>query len=227
MRSCWWLEGAGKSMTGKGPWGMENLQMEDLEEREDLGEGLFRSTFRAPEELRPAQELGTGESIILLEGTEGAYLSCPEEGSALGACLRMTLARFGPLPETGEKRTLTEDLSISETELLLSAAGMEATYCQDGDIERLLDAVENQEGVICLISRMALYVPELSDLPGCCDCSAVNVVGFDFQDPFSVRVILDDPSAGKGGMAWDLSDFLRAWQQGGNASLIVRRRNLI
>ena len=111
-------------------------------------------------------------------------------------------------------------------EILFFDSGLAATYYTDADMDLLLDAIENNEGVICFVSGLVRCHPELEMFPGITDCSAVNLVGFDFSNPFSVRVIVNDPNAGQENTAWELSEFLRAWTQENRSTFIVRRRNL-
>lgn len=209
---------------GNGLFGLDDFQMKNAE---DLGDGVYSSVLGRPERTGSMDEPEEDADIVLLDDGEGVYVSCLDCGTPLSACAEMVLSHFGIHPDGESIPVLADELCLSEMEVLFFDSGLATMYYTDADMDLLLDAIENDESVICFVSGLALRHPELEMFPGITDCSAVSLVGFDFSNPFSVRVIVNDPNAGQENTAWELSEFLRAWTQENRSALIVRRRDLV
>lgn len=79
----------------------------------------------------------------------------------------------------------------------------------------LCEALEQNERIICAVSSVALYYPELEDMPGLAADTLVEVIGVDEAGSDGRTVVVNNPFAACGGSPIAEDAFVSAWSKSG------------
>jgi len=115
-----------------------------------------------------------------------------------------------------------EGASEQDAAKILEEMGFEVNQERDMTLQDLLDALAEEEKVICGINTMVMENRELADLPGIKANHVVQLVAVDFSDSQKPQVIVNDMALTNGrGIRYDLDVFLDAWNAGRNFAVTV------
>ncbi len=206
-----------------GPFELEGPEGPEGEGLRDLGHGVYEAVL-SPEK-RGLDEADTEppleDTVVMLQG-DGLIGECEDLDGAFEACMRLSLERVGvESPEI----LIVAYATVPELNGMLEPYGIYVWYPESADPDLLLESVELGEPTVCFVSQELMAGPVHPSLPGLCDACPVCVRGFDFSDPFSTAVIVDDPTGKPTVRLVRLSDFMRGWNATGNSTLIMRRRS--
>lgn len=79
------------------------------------------------------------------------------------------------------------------------------------NIDRICEALENDEKVLCAVSKIAMKFPYMRDVFGLWADSMVQVIGIDLTDENNKRVIINSPSESESAVEIPLDVFENAW----------------
>ena len=104
-------------------------------------------------------------------------------------------------------------IAFSDVGKLLSELGLSVEQEQELTLKELCEMLYCGEKVICPVSSILLAYPELIGFPGLSADLMVEVIGVELarEEP---KVIVNDPTAEKGGTEHMLKVFLEAWRAG-------------
>lgn len=105
----------------------------------------------------------------------------------------------------------------------LESLELEVTRESSLSIKELCEALDNGEKVICAISSIFLYYPEISDIPGLSADRFVEVIGVDMTDTQNKMIVVNDPLDECGGTSFPLDDFVNAWQKSYRYCVIAKK----
>lgn len=92
-------------------------------------------------------------------------------------------------------------------------------------INDICESLDNNEKVICAISSISLYFPEISYMPGLSADSFIEIIGIDMSDSTDKRVIANCPFEDMGAVEFSLDEFVKAWQKS-DCYAVIAGKNL-
>lgn len=103
--------------------------------------------------------------------------------------------------------------TLYETGKYLESLDLEIIRESSLTVNDVCQALENGEKVICAVSSITLYYPEISGMPGLSADCMIQVIGVDMSNPCQKVVILNSPLAEQSAVEIPLEKFLKAWQK--------------
>ena len=107
----------------------------------------------------------------------------------------------------------------------LESLELEVTRESSLSIKELCEALDNGEKVICAISSISLYYPEISGIPSLSADRFVEVIGVDMTDTQNKMIVVNDPLDECGGTSFPLDDFVDAWQKS-NCYCVIAKNHI-
>ncbi|MBR1763037.1 MAG: hypothetical protein IJ731_06690 [Eubacterium sp.] len=105
--------------------------------------------------------------------------------------------------------------TLNETGKYLESLDLEVTRENSLTVKDICESLENGEKVICAVSSIALFYPEICAMPGLSADCTVQVIGVDMTEPGEETVIVNNPSAEHRAVEIPLKIFMEAWQKSG------------
>lgn len=121
-----------------------------------------------------------------------------------------------------------EGASKADTGKVLEEMGFEVHRANDQTLQDLLEALAEDEKVICGVDTLAFQNAELAGMPGRKANHVVQLVAVDFSDVNNPQVILNDMGIPNGrGVRYSLDVFLKAWKAGRNYAVFVGKGDAV
>jgi len=206
----------------------ENISYEKKSENyhtEILEKGVIREILGYTEELVEITDEDSGKIIGDLEDAEHWHPQS-ENYSCAVVCQEFVAEQLldqdfseTQMIEYAEKQgwyESTEGTCPSDVGNLLEMLGLEVERSYNMTINDLIQALAEDEKIICGVNNAILAEPLFAELPGISANHAVQVIGIDYTDPNNPQVILNDPGIPNGqGIRHNLDIFMKAWETSG------------
>ena len=103
----------------------------------------------------------------------------------------------------------------------LEIDGLQVERETQSSIKDVCESIDCGEKVICAVSSVALYFPELASMPGLSADSFVEVIGVDCTDSENQSVIVNVPAEDHAASSFPMDVFSNAWEVGNRYCVIV------